>query len=453
MKHMRFALAAATMGLAACGGGSSGGSSGGGGAAPTPTPTPTPTSTPAPQVTLSYLHIFYVDPEDGAQPISPLMQASDGNLYGMTLAGGENNSCDPTNPNEFRSCGTIYKVNSSGSVNVFHSFGETLAKGAQPSGRLMQGTDGALYGVTANGGVHGNGTAFKITLGGNHTVLHSFGATPNDGIVPQDGLVQGPDGNLYGVTASGGTNHCPSIPQAGGNCGTIFRLTPDGVKTTLHSFGGTATAGFQPNGPLLRASDGNFYGTTTNGGTNSCGLSGGTNNCGTVFRMTPSGSVTTLYSFGASPVDGIAPQGSLIVGRDGAMYGTTASGGDRNGGTVFRITTGGAYSIVFDFVALANGQGPRPHLVMGTDGNFYGMTSSGGEHGGSLNGIIFRLTPSGQLTRLYSFGPVNVGPHDTGSGLMQASDGAFYGVTRYNGTLGGVGARSGFGTLFKLAVN
>ncbi len=459
MRRNQLALPFLSLVLVSCGGGGNSGNNAPPpvtlpAPAPTPAPTPTPTPTPTPaQVTVTFPHIFGIDPLDGAQPNGPLLQASDGNFYGTTRSGGSN-IC--RRPNDIP-CGVIFKMTPDGSESVLYSFGSSASDGFTATAPLIQGQDGALYGMTTNGGDFDGGTVFKITLDGNYTILHSFGATPDDGVVPTGGLVQAMDGDFYGTTVSGGSNQCVQIPQSGGNCGTIFKITPDGTKTNLYSFGATLSDGVQPNGSLIQASDGNFYGTTANGGANTCGSA---NSCGTVFRMSPTGSVSILHSFGASMTDGIAPQGQLIEGSDGALYGTTPSGGGGTCGfqfgcgTVFRITFGGTVSILHAFAlnGRSEGDGPSPFIIQASDGNFYGTTQSGGANASASNGTAFKLTPSGTHSVLFSFGPVNENPSDPLAGFIQANDGAFYGVTASNGTIGAVGARGGAGAIFKLSL-
>lgn len=340
-----------------------------------------------------------------------------------------------------------------GTETVLYHFGSTPNDGYTPSGPLVQGKDGALYGLTSNGGDHGGGgVVFKITLGGTYTVLHSFGGTPDDGIVPMGGLTEATDGNFYGVTASGGANHCIQIPQDGGNCGTIFRITPSGSTSILYSFGTSISDGVTPIASLVQANDGNLYGTTVNGGANACTTSNGTHNCGTLFKTTLSGVTTILYSFGRSISDAIAPQGALIQATDGALYGTSASGGGGSCGgffgcgTVFKITLAGELSIVHAFAVASKegGYGPSQYLLQARDGNFYGTTGSGGTNLSDLNGTAFKLTTAGVLTTLYSFGPLNSRASNPTGGLVEASDGALYGVTAYSD------AFAGDGSVFKL---
>src|ERR1035438_5459485 len=218
------------------------------------------------------------------------------------------------------------------------------------------------------------------------TTLYSFcsqtGCT--DGTDPT-WLIQGTDDNFYGTTAGGGAN--------GG--GTFFKMTPGGTLTPLHSFcSQSCTDGSSPVA-LIQGTDGNFYGTTPYGGANGQG--------GTVFKITPNGNLTTLYSFCSQTgcTDGTEPRW-LIQGTDGNFYGTTQVGGANNEGTVFKITPNGTLTMLYSFSFCSPcTEGFLPGaLVQGTDGNFYGTTYDGGATGG---GTIFQITPSGTLTTLYSF--------------------------------------------------
>lgn len=322
----------------------------------------------------------------------------------------------------------------------------------RPNAALIQGKDGALYGTTSNGGTHDNGAIFKIALDGQYQVLYSFGSNPDDGTVPTAALVQGSDGNFYGTTVTGGSNHCINYPGSGGNCGTVFKVTPQGVESLVYSFGASPNDGANPSGSLIQASDGNFYGTTLSGGSGTCGVSISVpHSCGTVFRMTPGGIVTVLHSFGGRG-DGISPQGSLIQGQDGALYGTTPSGGTNTdvsaAGTVFKITLDGNEAVLHSFgPALLGGVGPSPFITQGSDGTFYGTTRSGGAYQCTSCGTVFRLTPAGAYTVLASFGPGDDSPSDPGAGVTQGRDGALYGVV-----FSGVPGISGGGAVFRLAI-
>jgi uncharacterized repeat protein (TIGR03803 family) len=315
-------------------------------------------------------------------------------------------------------------------LSVLHRFCSqaNCPDGANPIAGLIQGTDGNFYGTTIYGGANnscvdsygsGCGTIFKITPSGALTRLHSFNGT--DGEYPVAGLVQGTDGKFYGTTSYGGANYNYCDSGLGNGCGTIFSITADGNLTTVYNFcsqgGGNCTDGANPLAGLIQGNDGTFYGTT---------LVGGTNDDGTVFNVTASGKLTTLHSFNST--DGAFPHAGLVQGTDGKFYGTTYMGGT-NGygyyGTVFSITVAGTLTMPYSFSG-KDGQWPVAGLVQGTDGTFYGTTLVGGVYG---NGTVFSITPSGKLTTLSSFchyRPCGAGPHAT---LVLSSDGNLYGTT------------------------
>ncbi len=223
---------------------------------------------------LTTLHAFAGYPNDGSAPSAGLVQATDGNFYGTTYAGGTSGNCQG-------GCGTVFRITPGGTLTTLHSF--DCYDGASPTAALVQGTDGNFYGTTYGGGANQYyGTVFKITPSGTLTSLYSFCAQANctDGSMPYAGLVQGTDGNFYGTTLEGGANSGCSLGS--GTCGTVFKITPGGTLTTLHSFcaqSGCADGG-NPYAGLVQASDGNFYGTT---------FERGANGYGTVFKITPSG--------------------------------------------------------------------------------------------------------------------------------------------------------------------
>lgn len=293
--------------------------------------------------------------------------------------------------------------------------------GSRPQSPLVQGLDGDLYGTTDFGGPSDRGTVFRITPGGTRTLLANFCKQPHcpDGAYPMGGLVLATDGNFYGTTSAGGT---------GSSYGTVFRMTPAGALTTLYSFTGLAD-GEQPMGTLVQATDGNLYGVA---------FLGGANNSGTVFRITLAGSLTTLYSFCAQAncIDGDEPV-SLIQGTDGNFYGTTGFGGYVYG-TVFKITPEGDLTTLYRFTG-SDGAYIYAGLVLANDGSFYGQTFEGGSFG---CGTIFRITAIGKLTTLHNFDMTD-GCYPF-SALIQATDGNLYGSTSDEVVVGM------YGTLFEI---
>jgi uncharacterized repeat protein (TIGR03803 family) len=314
---------------------------------------------------------------------------------------------------------------------------------------LIQGLNGELYGATSAGGAFGGGTVFKITRAGALTTLYSFcaqgGSLCTDGYIPESGVIQSANGDLYGVTGAGGANDSPSCSE---RCGTVFRITPSGALTTLYSFCGEVNQwgcadGNLPSG-LIQTASGDFYGTTYFGG-----AFGG----GTVFKITPSGALTTLYSFCAQVNcnDGVSPNG-LIQAANGDFYGTTNNGGTSVNciycGTVYKITPSGALTTLYNFCTqggslCTDGEAPDAELIHATDGNFYGTTSGGGASANCTYpggcGTIFKITPSGALTTLYSFCMQGVSVCTDGyspsTALSQGTDGNLYGTTYFGSTL------------------
>jgi len=367
------------------------------------------------------------DGTDGQNPLlGPLVQGLNGNFYGTTLYGGANRD------------GTVFRIAPNGQLTTLYSFcAETsCTDGRWPEEGLVQGSNGTLYGTTyaGGGGVgedcgDGCGTVFALTATGGLTTLYTFCSQTNctDGAAPVAGLVEGADGSLYGTTIIGGANLY----------GTVFKIT-GAALTILHSFDGTD--GSHPQGTLVRGTDGNFYGTT---------VYGGANNLGTVFKITPGGTLTTLYSFCSltNCADGEEPYGGVVQGTDGNFYGTTFLGGAQElDGTIFKITPKGQLTTLYNFCSQTNcadGLDPEAGLTQGTDRNFYGTTSGGGADGG---GTIFKITAEG-LTTLYSF-CAQTGCSDGAypyAGVVQGTDGSFYGTTSVGGT-------DSEGTVFSLSV-
>lgn len=377
----------------------------------------------------------------GASPEAPLVQGLDGDLYGTATYGGLSNN--------FLGSGTVFKITPGGTLTTLHYFCSqtNCADGANPLAPLVLATNGGLYGTAAlSANCPGCGTVFDISA--QHqlfTLLHAFSI--NDGNWPGTGLVQAANGNFYGTTVYGGApNPCPGID----GCGTIFQITPSGTLTTLHDFQG-ADGAFPSS--LILATDGNFYGTTLIGGNNGC-FDPPINGCGTIFKITPSGTLTTLHTF--QGIDGGLPMG-MIQATDGNFYGTTRIGSDMcfsGCGTIFIITPSGTLTTLYQF-RVSDGQNPSGTLVQATDGNFYGTSSPVSQNGDDcLNngcGTIFQITPAGTFTTLHSFeGPDGMYPL---GGLMQATNGTLYGTTS-TGPMIVVGCNGfGCGTVYSLSMN
>lgn len=368
---------------------------------------------------------------DGAKPLT-VTQGIDGSLYGITIQGGTSNS------------GTVFKIARSGKLTTLHSFCplNNCSDGTWPSEGLVLASDGNFYGTTSQGG-SGNGTVFKITPGGTLTTLHSFSGFPSDGAQPLGRLVQASDGNLYGTTLSGGaSDKCFEGFQG---CGTVFKITTRGTLTILHSF--DQTDGSNPIGVLLQGTDGSLYGTSGGGG-NSC-------SCGTVFKVSLTGRLTTLHNFELT--DGSYPTGGLIAATDGNFYGTTSQGGTGINvppcfvgcGTIFKIKPGGQFETLYFFCSAPNcsdGFAPDAGLIQATDGNFYGNTTRGGNqcNGGPTCGTIFSITSTGTLRTLHRFDGNDGSTPDRE--LLQATNGTLYGAAP-----DGTGSAE-FGTLFSIDI-
>ena len=366
---------------------------------------------------------------DGANPAAGLISDDSGNLFGTTQEGG-NASCDQ------RGCGTVFELAPDGAETILYVF-QGGSDGDTPAGSLISDKSGNLFGMAAFGGVDGTGcspyggcgTVFKIAPGGTETVLYTFQGG-SDGYGPSGALSKDKAWNLYGTTALGGSGNCGDL-----GCGTVFKIAPDGTKTTLHAFQG-GSDGSDPLGGLIMDSAGNLYGTTPAGGSQiSCGSSG----CGTVFRIAPDGTETVLYAFQGGS-DGDEPLAGLIMDGAGNLYGTTGYGGDgacylRGGcGTVFRLAPDGTESTLHVFGGDNDGLIPGAGLIMDKVGNLYGTTESGGQSACRRYGCgtVFRLAPDGTETILYSFQR----NHGTGptSSLLAGKNGELYGTT----TAGGV---------------
>ena len=374
------------------------------------------------------IHSFTGQP-DGASPFAGLVAASSGNIYGTTGGGGAYNQ------------GAVFQMDRSGNETILYSFAGT-PDGSGP-GALTEGSSGELYGATAIGGTDNYGTIFKIDSSGKETVLYSFTGGP-DGFSPAGPLIQDPQGNLYGVTGAGGA----------AGYGTVFKLAPNGSKTILHSFTGHPD-GTYPNGGMVRDAAGNLYGTTNQGGPDpSCGF--WATGCGIVFKVTPSGEESIFYSFDNrnATEDGYQPLGNLIRDAAGNIYGTTDDGGSVGlYGTVYKITPQGKETVLYSFTGDHDGENPFAGVVLDAAGNIYGTTQEGG-NGPCYNGFfyggcgtVFKLTASGVESVLLQFNVAN-GESPYGSLLLDSKGNLW-------GTAAGGGSKEcsqyGCGVVFELS--
>jgi uncharacterized repeat protein (TIGR03803 family) len=346
-----------------------------------------------------FTHLSSFNGSNGANPTSGLVLGTDGNLYGTTMFGGASNF------------GVIYKVTPTGTISVLHAF--AAGEGSQAISGLALSSSGLFYGVTPAGGPPGaKGTLFSISAAGSFANLYSFKGSP---AAPLAGLIQASDGKLYGTTDLGGAF----------GAGAVYKADLSGKLEILHAFSGLSDGG-RPRARVVQGVDGNFYGTTREGGSGT--------QTGSIFKVTPAGICSVLHAF-STDANGCIPLGELVQGVDGNFYGTTSMGPD-NKGTLFKITPSGTFTKLHTFIG-ANGATPQAGLTRGIDGNFYGATSGGGA---TLSGTIYKITPAGAFTQLYSFNGSD-GKYPK-CRLIEGTDGNFYGTTE-------LGGASDFGTLFK----
>ena len=347
----------------------------------------------------------------GSSPI----QATDGNFYGIS-GGGDYGR------------GAMFRMTPTGELSVLYSFCSQpkCADGEASAISPVLGSDGNLYGVS-EGGATGYGTFFKLTLDGKLTTLYNFCSTGEyisaDAIFGIKGLMQASNGNFYGTTYEFGRF----------NVGTIFQITPSGSFKVLHNFCSLANCadGESPASAPIQGTDGNLYGTATYGGTK---------NGGVIYKLTPSGVYTVLHNFcfAANCVDGWQPE-SIVQDASGDFLGVTSNGGNDGGGTAFKLTSTGHYTLLHSFSALA--VLPLWGAALGSDGNLYGRTMGSGRFD---SGTLFEVTPSGAYTNLWAFIDCLTGCNPFYGGLYQGTNGLFYGTTIGGGTYNG-------GTVFALA--
>jgi uncharacterized repeat protein (TIGR03803 family) len=382
---------------------------------------------PAPAQTFTTIYSF-PGGTSGAYAGSGLIVRADGYLIGGTQQGGDQSCQSPFG------CGVLFSVSPEGTESVLHSFaGSVTEDGASPAGLVLDAKTALIYGTTSGGGVatdacvDGCGTVYSINAKGKETILHNFSGSP-DGSLPLGNLILDPSGNLYGVTFYGG-----GLSGESGN-GTVFEINNSATESLLYKFAPSPN-GTNPNGGFVRDSAGNFYGTTTYGGTGSCN-NGFAPGCGTVFEVNSSGVETILYNFTGGN-DGQYPS-SLIIDNAGNLYGLA----DYNGyGDVFKIDTSGNFSVLYN----ASFAAQIGSIILGPAGSFYGTASGGNSACSGGCGLVFRLSPNS-----------SGGYTETAIHTFDGTDGTYpENLVLFHGVLYGAtyeGGASNYGTLFKLVL-
>lgn len=404
---------------------------------------------------------------DGANPAASLIADSSGNLYGTTGFGGDS-SCHLTSNHfvdhrvkENPGCGIVFKLSTTGHETILHIFSGDK-DGGGPPGALFEDAKGNLFGVTAEGGAknaftcrRGCGTVFEIKPGGSKTLVYAFQGG-NDGVAPDGTLAVDSSGNFYGTTAVGGSD--ANCGTNGPGCGTVFELTPGGVESILHTFSDARSDGAYPGGTLVLDKSGNIYGITPAGGSDAdCGL--GADGCGVLFEISSGGVETILHRFTGGS-DGAYPSGTLVMDSAGTIYFTTSGGGGDTDcglgpygcGVLFKLTSGGAMTVLHVFSGGSDGAYPVGSVLVDSRGNLFGTTGGGGSTkncglGGSFGcGIVYELASSGKETVLHAFtGGKSDGAYPI-SGLLSLNN-RLYGTTVTGGT--GCG-KAGCGVVFEV---
>jgi uncharacterized repeat protein (TIGR03803 family) len=356
--------------------------------------------------------------KDGGAPDAGLVIDDSGNLYGTTDMGGR--AC------HHRGCGTVFKIAPDGSESVLYAF-TGQGDGANPQANLLRGPDGTLYGTTVKGGTgcgeKGCGTIFSVEPDGTETTLLRFDKDTNGtralGTLIMDGV-----GNLYGTASERG--------PAG--FGTAFELAPDGTFTVLHAFADQLDGGFVFAG-LLRDKAGNLFGAA---------VTGGADDSGNVYEITAGGTFSVLHAFDG--LDGFGTIASLISDKAGNLYGTAFKGGATfNGGAVYKLAPDGSETVLYNFTGGADGQFPNSQLIFDKDGNLYGTTIEGGDFG---QGTVFKVTPDGTETVLYSFTGGSDGGFPVGGVVLKR--GRLYGATAQGGADLTACGNLGCGTIYEV---
>ena len=301
-------------------------------------------------------------------------------------------------------CGVIYKIAPDGTETILHAF-TGGSDGADPNGPLVSDASGNLYGTTGAYADGYSGTVFKVSPGGVLTTLHSFTKEP-DGVQPLGGVILDGSGNLYGTTYYGGTE----------GYGTVYRIAPDGIETILHSFDPQKGEGGEPFKSLLRDPKGNFY-----------GIAGAP---GEIYKVDKKGALTVLYTFRQGDENGSFPAAALIRDKLGNLYGTTTEDGSYDYGTAYKLAPDGTMSVLYSFDGGKCGGDPVAGLLADKQGNFYGETTTTGDE---VTGAIFRLGADGTMKRLHRFTGREDGGDPTG-GLISGPQGLLYGVASLGGS-------------------
>jgi uncharacterized repeat protein (TIGR03803 family) len=378
---------------------------------------------------LYVLHSFTGYPSDGSGAVAAPIKDKNGNLFGVTFAGGT------------KDWGTVYEISAAGTETVLHSF-TGGSDGITPLPRLYMDDFGNLYGTTNTGGstqcFDGNGCGIVFELsptktGWKETVLYAFQGGADGGMPGYGALVRDAAGNLYGTTMSGGAKPWPN------GHGAVYKLTRTSTgwtESVLYAFGANSSNdGSTPYGGVIVDSVGNVYGTT---------YYGGSANLGTVFTISPSGQETFLYSFPGGSA-GMDPFNGVVRDKNGNLYGTANSGGDPtcNCGVVFKIDTSGAASILHTFTGYPSDGGNPELLTLAPSGILYGTTYYGGNSKSCVDdgvpigcGIVYKLDTSANQTILFDFNVVRQGS-EVDAGVTLDSNGNLYGATSSGGTGGG----------------
>jgi uncharacterized repeat protein (TIGR03803 family) len=338
-------------------------------------------------------YLAHFDGKDGSKPHGGLVPGGDGNEYGTTYVGGRDDD------------GVVYRMTPDGALTAIHAFNGRKASG--PDAALLPGSDGFLYGTTAQNVAGHTGSIFRISIDGRFETLHLFAPAEGGFVISE--LIESRDGFLYGTAVVGGDD----------DRGTVFRISTSGAFERLVSFPVSGALGMYPEAPLLEGDDGNFYGTTTQGGAR---------DDGTLFRMTPAGVLTVLHDFDIGS-GGAAPSGRLVYAADhSAILGVTHAGGAHGDGTAWQFA-GAKFTKLADFdravgwAATALTPGPAPGTYY-----FFMLTSSGQEHG-----ELMALDPSHGVRHI-----VDVKGHTASCPPTLAPDGALLGVLESGGK-GGYG--------------